>query len=523
MKGKDLFDSLVWTNPLSTSIFYTFIASLRKKIRQDIHHTTPTHRFIRSLRDGGRLVRCYTQNIDGLEARDGLCTDMNRGKGNRARFMKRVVEQPRPEEPILPGCDVDGGCEVVQLHGDLDDLRCGLCNRLCSWEEDGREERLLNGEGPECRACSEKDEARRDKGKRGTSVGILRPNIVLYGEEHPAAHLLSPMATHDIGLGPDVLLILGTSLRVHGLKLMVREFAKAVHARGRGKGKVIFVNRTKPPESVWSEVIDYWISMDCDAWVEDLRERRADLWEHQGTLKLPLTKDLSAEDAKPTQPGKSTKDEASQKTEKRSKAPPKRTKRTVASADKENIGAKTARVAKSKTSTMKLSKKVATGKKTAGAKTKQSLTTGSAKARMVRPRTKRDAAAERRLKVMPNDTGKQQTPTIPSKEAVSGDIEVAHQQLQSLPTRRETKEPTIRSTKRSIECIIGEDMLQASPSKRVKSLQVWVDDDATKDLTHAEADGSRKKDGGLQMDIWTPARWRAVEQSRGSPLAEMAQ
>lgn len=290
IKGKDLFDSLVWKNPLTTSIFYTFIASLRVKIREDVKRTTPTHKFIRTLRDSGRLVRCYTQNIDGLESRDGLCTDLSRGKGNRSRFTKRVVDKPRSVVPALPGSELDGGCEVVQLHGDLKDLRCTLCQKLCSWEEGNREETLLSGQAPECNACVINDESRRGRGKRGTAVGTLRPNVILYGEEHPSAHSLSLVTTHDIGLVPDVLLILGTSLQVHGLKVLVKEFAKAVHARGGGKGKVIFINRTKPSESVWSDVIDWWVGMDCDEWVHDLHERRSELWQRQRALQLPVVK-----------------------------------------------------------------------------------------------------------------------------------------------------------------------------------------------------------------------------------------
>jgi NAD-dependent histone deacetylase SIR2 len=73
---------------------------------------------------------------------------------------------------------------------------------------------------------------------------------------------------------------MGTSLKVHGLKVMVKEFAKAVHVRG---GKVVFVNRTKPPESTWGEFIDYWVEWDCDEWVLDLQERRGDIWLPQGT------------------------------------------------------------------------------------------------------------------------------------------------------------------------------------------------------------------------------------------------
>ena len=289
LKGRDLFDSLVWKDPLTTSVFYTFIASLRKSIREDVKYTTPTHKFIRTLRDGGRLVRNYSQNIDGLEARLGLCTDLTRGKGNRARFTKRVVVKPRSLVAALPGSELDGGCEVVQLHGDLSELRCTHCQKLCEWADE-EEQTLLGGQAPPCKLCVINDEDRRGRGKRGTAVGTLRPNIILYGEEHPLEHALSQIITHDIALAPDVLLILGTSLRVHGLKVLVKEFAKAVHARRTGKGKVIFINRTKPSESGWNGVIDWWVGMDCDEWVHDLHDRRSDLWERQGKIQLSVVK-----------------------------------------------------------------------------------------------------------------------------------------------------------------------------------------------------------------------------------------
>lgn len=115
------------------------------------------------------------------------------------------------------------------------------------------------------------------------AIGRLRPDIVLYGEEHPCAHQIGPLITHDISLGPEVLLILGTSLRVHGLKVMVKEFAKAVHAKG---GIVVFVNNTKPPDSIWGEVIDFWIESDCDQWVDDLKARKEEVW-------LPQTRTMS--------------------------------------------------------------------------------------------------------------------------------------------------------------------------------------------------------------------------------------
>lgn len=323
MKGKDLFDASIWSDPLRTSVFYTFATTLRKKIR-DVEPTS-SHRFISHLRDRGKLVRCYTQNIDQIEEKVGLSTTLHHGPGSRGRFSRRstatsqlskMVEEVSGGDPSSDNSESQSssqageesttenssalvssqekpsegsnkslrrakaelpksGVECVFLHGSLEQLRCFLCGRVCSWDDDQREWETMCGQQPECPHCAGATAAREERGKRALGVGKLRPDIVLYGEEHPNAHLISPIVTHDLGLSPDMLLILGTSLRVHGLKIMVREFAKAVHAKG---GKVVFVNFTKPPESTWGDVIDYWVQWDCDAWVSDLQDRIPKMW-----------------------------------------------------------------------------------------------------------------------------------------------------------------------------------------------------------------------------------------------------
>ncbi|KAF7945593.1 uncharacterized protein EAE97_004631 [Botrytis byssoidea] len=279
LKGKDLFDSVIWSDPFSTSIFYMFISNFRRRINNDVKSTTTTHQFIRSLRDNGRLVRNYTQNIDCLEEREGLTTDLELGAGDRTRFQTKIQGKS-----VAAGSDERGGketpaatgVECVLLHGSLRKLRCGVCSKLTSWDEEDRETTTMAGSAPDCPSCISSSISRQDKGRRGLAVGRLRPDIVLYGEEHPHANLVGPLIIHDLKLGPDVLLILGTSLRVHGLKIMVKEFAQAVHARG---GSVVFVNQTKPSESQWGDVIDYWVEWDCDAWVLDLKRRRSDIWQ----------------------------------------------------------------------------------------------------------------------------------------------------------------------------------------------------------------------------------------------------
>lgn len=294
-KGRDLFDSIIWADAYSTSIFYMFITSFRQKVFNNVESTSPAHKFIKTLRDGGRLVRNYTQNIDSLEEREGLSTNLALGPGSRARFHSKTQRERRPSD--VPGDSPHStGVECVQLHGSLVSLRCGLCSKLSRWDEADRESTTLAGQAPDCPSCVEYNARRTGRGRRGLAVGRLRPDIVLYGEEHPNANLVAPLITHDLGLGPDILLIMGTSLKVHGLKILVKEFAKAVHAKG---GSVILVNRTKPPESTWGDVIDYWVEWDCDAWVLDLKARRSDIWLPQGSAaeeskgRRELAKELS--------------------------------------------------------------------------------------------------------------------------------------------------------------------------------------------------------------------------------------
>lgn len=127
-------------------------------------------------------------------------------------------------------------------------------------------------------------------------IGKLRPGIVLYDEPHPLGDEIGAIETADLARKPDLLIIMGTSLKVHGLKKLVKEFAKAVHASGANgrskspiipKGKVIFVNKT-PPSSEWDGIIDYHIEGETDAWVtrvlDDWKKARPADWEVQTTL-----------------------------------------------------------------------------------------------------------------------------------------------------------------------------------------------------------------------------------------------
>ena len=92
-----------------------------------------------------------------------------------------------------------------------------------------------------------------------------------------------------------MLIIMGTSLKVHGLKKLVKDFARTIHANtkvpvastSKKPYKVIFVNKTAPGGE-WSDIIDYHVAGETDGWsekvIEDWKKMRPADWQIQRTL-----------------------------------------------------------------------------------------------------------------------------------------------------------------------------------------------------------------------------------------------
>ncbi|CAG8748855.1 2332_t:CDS:2, partial [Gigaspora margarita] len=83
--------------------------------------------------------------------------------------------------------------------------------------------------------------------------------------------------THHVEIGQisahdqdkaDCLIIMGTSLRIPGVKALIKDFAKAVHER---KGYVILVNATNVVTKEWNKIIYYQIEGTCDEIIKYIR------------------------------------------------------------------------------------------------------------------------------------------------------------------------------------------------------------------------------------------------------------
>lgn len=137
LKGRDLFDASLFRDTTSTSVFYSFIAELKRKI--DVATPSSTHHFLKTLDSKNKLLRSYTQNIDGLEERVGLV-----GSSGEAAKITGTVKGANK----LRVKDVRN----VQLHGDIHRVRCVVC---CAEYPCGDEHlsAFLNGTAPSCPEC----------------------------------------------------------------------------------------------------------------------------------------------------------------------------------------------------------------------------------------------------------------------------------------------------------------------------------------------------------------------------------
>lgn len=196
---------------------------------------SPTHAFVAELSKRGKLLRNYSQNIDGLESRAGVPSD-----------------------------------RLVLCHGSFLSATC--ISKKCAASVPGSAivHDVLAGLVPQCVACKarqDKIRAKRRKVKRsyeivdddggdGTpDIGIMKPDIVFFGESLPSS--VSEYLQQDINEA-DLVLVLGTSLKVNPVARIPCYFQNSVPR--------ILINREFVPYDFDVELMGY-----CDVIVQQLR------------------------------------------------------------------------------------------------------------------------------------------------------------------------------------------------------------------------------------------------------------
>ena len=164
--------------------------------------------------------------------------------------------------------DIDTKADCIPLHGSLSHLRCQLRRNAFDWNE--YEASVHAADDLPCPECRLSRQKRMDKGLRPTSIGCLLPDIALLDADHSNGEAIAEIINRDLAARPDVLLVLGTSLRVPDPKKLASMFARVVDQQG---GIVVYTNLSKPSLYPWGRLVDYMVESSCDGWVTDLERR----------------------------------------------------------------------------------------------------------------------------------------------------------------------------------------------------------------------------------------------------------
>lgn len=140
LKGRDLFDASLFRDATSTAVFYTFISKLKQSV--DGVSPSPTHHFLKTLDTKGKLLRSYTQNIDGLEERVGLVGSASEQARNSAAASGAKGRSKMNLRDV----------KNVQLHGDIRRVRCTLCSADYPFADEHMSQ-FLEGNAPDCPDC----------------------------------------------------------------------------------------------------------------------------------------------------------------------------------------------------------------------------------------------------------------------------------------------------------------------------------------------------------------------------------
>nr|VWO94137.1 NAD-dependent histone deacetylase SIR2 [Ganoderma boninense] len=294
----------------------------------EVAEPTAFHRFLRALDDRRSLLRVYTQNIDALEEKSGLTFGIpaEEIKGTSHRPSKGNAPAASSEVATTDICPQDDSTtsqiplplketpKCIPLHGTLRSMHCMTCGHSCPLRHYINS--LVSGVPPPCPQCTALEQTRQLIGKRAHSIGKLRPSIVLYNEDHKDGENVGKVVRKDLlgsskgksRTGADLLLVVGTSLRVPGTKRIVREFAKVVRSRHAAMDpsnlladepalctrglmgptsppqpsterykeppvQTIYLNLDFPtPTSQWEGVFDVWIRGDAQAFAGMVHE-----------------------------------------------------------------------------------------------------------------------------------------------------------------------------------------------------------------------------------------------------------
>ena len=92
------------------------------------------------------------------------------------------------------------------------------------------------------------------------NIGRLRPNVLLYGEPYPDNKEILETTKHNLRIYPELVLIVGTKLRIPGARSIAANFCYTARSIG---GASFWISKEEPESSVKS-LYNYVLIGDCN-------------------------------------------------------------------------------------------------------------------------------------------------------------------------------------------------------------------------------------------------------------------
>ena len=214
----------MYRNDKDTKALNDMFSSMYDKVQG----ATPTqfHYVLEAIAKEGRLHRLYTQNIDGLDT----------------QLVSLETQIPLSLKNPWP--------KTIQLHGDLKTVRCEGDPRHLSRFDPALF--ALEPSGPRCTECK--------VSRRGGRVPVLRPRVWLYQDFHyPDADAISTVQHADLQKKPDLVVVVGTALKVDSARFLARDMCKAVRQNG---GMAVWINLKAPTQKL--DFFDFVVMGSCE-------------------------------------------------------------------------------------------------------------------------------------------------------------------------------------------------------------------------------------------------------------------
>ncbi|KAI5133059.1 NAD+-dependent protein deacetylase SIR2 [Nematocida ausubeli] len=220
--GEDIFTySIVHGNEQAMEIYIDLISRLKTALATVL--PTPTHKMLAHVQRMHKST-IYTQNIDGLEQKAGISENIH------------------------------------YLHGSLENLLCTHCHHCTPYILEYDLAKKIK-----CTVCVKRNAKRIEEGKRRCPIGTLLPDIVLYGGPHDTFKTAEAVTKEK---DTSLLIVMGTSLKVYGVKNLLKTLSKTVKTN---QGIRVYVG-IEPPAKPMQIYFDYWIEGKCDVFSDLLMD-----------------------------------------------------------------------------------------------------------------------------------------------------------------------------------------------------------------------------------------------------------